>query len=447
MWAFPGPWPPSNRVRPDFRPASSRSRLVVGGLRRCGDRCRGCSDLLGLCLSAEPARVAGAPPADAAPASGQNAAKAPGAGRTVSVALDKAETRTPLVLLRAGEDKEGGARSVVALGRPVGGKDKADTQGTIQSILERELIRQAILIAARDELGLPTRDELLDDDPPDSGKEKGKRDGELVEVAILFRPAECHALVRQGEGEKAEILQKHDLGTNPDGGSFSVDLTERAETLSRTEFPTLLKQLGAKGEPNKRRDDAPVPPDVDKRLETLSMVETFGAVRALHEVIRANGESTARLAALARAYAQLGVLTEYQWSPAHRVFKARALLYAQRLIARDAQSAQALQTRAFVRALIGRHDLALEDLDEATKLVQGEGVKNKGATPSPSWLPVIDAYLKADRKRLAAIKDGPPAKLASLLSLMIVEYPAHTRVLVEAARDVVKTRRRLLPRL
>ena len=37
---------------------------------------------------------------------------------------------------------------------------------------------------------------------------------------------------------------------------------------------------------------------------------------------------------------------------------------------------------------------------------------------------MIDAYLKADRKRLAAIKDGPPAKLASLLSLMIVEYPA-----------------------
>ena len=91
---------------------------------------------------------------------------------------------------------------MVALGRPVGGKDKADTQGTIQSILERELIRQAILIAARDELGLPTRDELLDDDPPDNGKEKGKRDGELVEVAILFRPAECHALVRQGEGEE-----------------------------------------------------------------------------------------------------------------------------------------------------------------------------------------------------------------------------------------------------
>ena len=74
-----------------------------------------------------------------------------------------------------------------------------------------------------------------------------------------------------------------------------------------------------------------MPQDVEKRLESLSMVETFAAVRRLHEAIRADGESPARLAALARAYAQLGMLTEFLWSPAHRVFKARALLYAERL--------------------------------------------------------------------------------------------------------------------
>ena len=328
------------------------------------------------------ARTMAVPPASPPPAAGLNAAKAPSVGRSVSIAPDQAETRTPLVLYRAGTEqgKEGGARPVVALGRPVGGKNKSDTLGTIQSILERELILQAVLIAARDELGLPTRDEILDDAPLGQGQGAGAP----VELAILFRAAECHALVRRGAGEKAEIVQKHDLGTNPDGGNYSPRLTVTAETLSRTEFPALLKQLGVQGEPNKVRDDAPVPPGVDTRLETLSMVETFAAVRALHEAIRTDGESSARLAALARAYAQLGMLTEFHWSPAHRVFKARALLYAERLNARNAntKSAQALRSRAFVRALVGRHDLgALARTLAIRRTSWMKTARGKGAQP------------------------------------------------------------------
>ena len=48
---------------------------------------------------------------------------------------------------------------------------------------------------------------------------------------------------------------------------------------------------------------------------------------------------------------------------------------------------------------------------------------------------MIDAYLKADRKRLA-ISDGPHARLAALLGMMLVEYPHRTRVMVRAARDL-----------
>ena len=125
------------------------------------------------------------------PASGQTAAKAPVVSRTVSVAPDDAETRTPLFLLRTGN--EGGnevkGTPVVALGRPVGGKNKADTKGTIQGILERELVRQALLIAARDELGLPTRDQILEESSPAPAKDNAS--ASPVEVAILFRPAEC----------------------------------------------------------------------------------------------------------------------------------------------------------------------------------------------------------------------------------------------------------------
>ena len=88
-----------------------------------------------------------------------------------------------------------------------------------QAILERELIRQAILIAARDELGLATRDELLDDAPP----ERAERPP--MEIAILFRHDECHVLVRRGAGEKAEVLFQHDLGTSPDNSRYTAELT------------------------------------------------------------------------------------------------------------------------------------------------------------------------------------------------------------------------------
>jgi uncharacterized protein HemY len=343
--------------------------------------------------------------------------------RAVPVAPDKAEIRTPFVILRVGKGAD--ARPVVGLGRPEVSRDIKDHQGTRQGILERELIRQALMIAARDELGLSTRDELLDDAPP------GKAEGPPLELAILFRPNDCRAVVRRGAGEKAEDLLQHDLGTKPDNSRYTAELTALAESLARMEFPALLKQLGAEGRPNRSRDDAPVPKAVEERLDQLGLVDHFAAVRALHEAIRTDGESPARLAALARAYAQLGALTEYQWSPAHRAFKARALLYAERLMARSPRSPTALRTRAFVRALVGRHDQALADLDAASRLA----AEAKDATPAPSWLPVIEAYLKSDRKRLAA-QDGPHARLAALLNLMIVEYPHRTRVAAQASRDL-----------
>ena len=82
--------------------------------------------------------------------------------------------------------------------------------------------------------------------------------------------------------------------------------------------------------------------------------------------------------------------------------------------------------------MVGRHDQALADLDAASRLAE----ETKDATAAPSWLPVIDAYLKADRKRLASVK-GRHARLAALLSMMTIEFPHRTRVIAQAARDLV----------
>ena len=337
---------------------------------------------------------------------------------------DSGEVRTPLAVLHTGKD--GTVKTVVSLGRPIGPKTTDILGGAKQATLLRELIRQAVLIAARDELGLSTRDEVLDDVSPEKAEVEG------VELATLVRPGGTRALIRRRDSGRTESLLKLDLGQNPTELSYSGRLAVLAEQQSRTEFPGVLKKIGLTGEPNKFSELAPVPPDVEQRLEGLSLVDHFGAIRALHDLFRTNGESPARLAALARAYAQLGALTEYQWSPAHRVFKARAMLYVERLRARDPKSPWATWNRAFVRTLLGFHAEALEDLAEAK--VQAEAAKD--AASAPSWAPVLDAFLKNDPTRLD-FKNGPNAKLAALLKMMNSEFPGYTRTAVMAARDVL----------
>ncbi|HWE37970.1 MAG TPA: hypothetical protein VG406_15475 [Isosphaeraceae bacterium] len=349
------------------------------------------------------------------------AAAAPPAKREVSDAPDKAEIRTRLVVARVGKD--GAAKAVVALGRPAGPKTPQDASGTRQGILLRELVRQALLIAARDELGLATRDESLDDIAPPAAE------GQAVELATLFRPGGTRAMLRRVGGEGAGVVLKVDLGDDPDNGNYPLRLAKQAEGMSRSEFVAALKGLGAEGTANEVRDAAPVPAKVEERLSGLGLVEHVAAIRDLHAAIRADGESPERLGALARAYAQLGVLTEFQCSPAHKAFKARAILYAERLRAREPGSSRARWNRAFVWALTGLPAEALDTLDE----MKADAAKGGEAPP---WGPVLEAYVKGDLKRLKEER-GPHAKLAVLLRMLAVEFPQNTRAAVLAARDVL----------
>ena len=339
-------------------------------------------------------------------------------------APDPADVRTSLVVSRGGEE---GGRPVVTLGRPFAPEPFEASYGTIQQLLYRELVRQAVLVAARDELGLATRDELLDDAKPSAEA------GEAVDVLILFRQERARTLFRRGEGDEAETLLVAELGDHPDRVGYDQTLTGLAESLARTEFAGMLKQLGLKGEPNKVRAEAPAPAGVEEKMESLGLVENFAAVRALHEAIRTDGESPERLGALARAYAQLGALSGHHWSAAHRAFDARALLYAERLVVREPKSARALRDRAFVRTLLGYDYAAIDDLDAANKL--DEAAENP--TPPPDWVEVIDARLNFDVKRLADHK-GPHARLAAYLRMMALEFPRDTRAGVDAAKAALE---------
>ncbi len=284
------------------------------------------------------------------------------------------------------------------------------------------------MIAARDELGLGTRDEVIGDGPVEGPGAMA------AEVASVFwvQPGSCRVLVRRGDDAKAEPILSRDLPGSAGEFGYLPKLAVLAEGLSRSEFPAALKAIGLGGKPNRLRDGAPAPAKVDDRLRQLGFVENLTAIRDLHEAIRADGESSTRLGALSRGYAQLGVLSEFHWHPAHKAFKARALLYAQRLAARDPASPWGLWNRAFVLAMVGLPRDAKADLDEARR--RAGALTSRPA--QPDWVGVTEAYLARDAERLR-LENGPHRNLAALLRMMVFEYPTWTAVALQSAKDVV----------
>jgi len=321
------------------------------------------------------------------------------------------------------------ARPVVVLRQPTGPTAYADFEGSIQGLLLRELVRQAVLIAARDELGLTTRDEILGEAPP-GGWEAANEAAEVVSSFRVEVAASRLFVLNGGEGAPETLLKNDLLPGSPADFDYLPRLVAALEAMARGEIPGALKKAGLPaGERNKLRPDATLPGDVGARLERLGFIENLTAVRDLHAAIRADGESPMRLAALARGYAQLGVLSEFQWHPACYAFKARALLSAQRLVAREPSASRTLRARALVLVLVGRPDDARADLREASKA-------KDAASAAPDWLPVIEATLDNRTDRLKS-EAGPHASLAALLRMMAVQFPIRSAEALAAAKAVI----------
>ena len=168
-------------------------------------------------------------------------------------------------------------------------------------------------------------------------------------------------------------------------------------------------------------------------LDRMDLVAQFAAIRALHGALRTS-RSPELEGALVRGYANLGLLTEQNWDPSHKVFKARALLYAQRMVA-QAPSSWSLSHRAYARALAGMHQEALNDLEEAGKRPAGEkGVK-------PAWVELIAASCRFDTAPLeAAGRDAHLGELALLLRFLALEDPATPLVALNAGSDALARR-------
>lgn len=292
-------------------------------------------------------------------------------------------------------------------------------------ILERELVRQAVLLAAREELGLRTRD------------------GGLREVGAPADPgAEQSISVRWfRDGRLVVGLSRANFGAPPSPPSFPPpasgdglpQLARRAEALSRGELPGLLKQLGFEEQttPPGRPPKAADPPA--ELTGPLDLVSQFAAARAWHAALRAAGESSRRLGGLVLAYANLGLLTEHHWSAEPKVFHARSLLYAERLLNRTGETAASLRVRAYARALAGLPAAAAEDLARAEEL--------GGDEPVPGWVAVLDARCRGDAEtldRLCDSRDRHDRAFSRLVRLSLAETSGITLSVQQAALAVIE---------
>jgi tetratricopeptide (TPR) repeat protein len=330
--------------------------------------------------------------------------------------------------LRIFRDQAGGA-PIAVLTEPGKMTDFRPNYYGNRGRLFRELVRQAVLMAARDVLRLPVRDAVVGDLPP------AGTPAQTIEIDALSRGDQIVLAVCREDGKKREVLFEKTVRSGPTNlGDYKSPVTA-LERLARDELPEVLKNAGVASVPAPKQADESVPKDVLDRLGRMSFVEQFAALRSLHQALRAGGLSTRRLAALVRAYANLGLLTEFQWDAASVAYKARALLYAQRLAVLEPKSPEPRWCQAYAAALGGIPWWAAESLDEARRLAEERPVADRPSPPG--WVALIDAWCRSAAGQLAAANQGPDAELAALLHLMTLEHPPHTDVALRAARTAI----------
>lgn len=290
--------------------------------------------------------------------------------------------------------------------------------------LSMELTRQAILIGARDELGLRTMDASLFE-PTDVPGIKPL----TLELEMISREGSIIGLL-DGEARLLDYMLKTDWWVHPDQPKTVV----RHELFSREEVVGALKKVGLTGEPNKWLAEAPVPEAIMELVNELSLVSQFRAARALHTLMRDAGESPERLWALSRVYANLGQECRWFIRCQYSVFQARSLLYAQRLIAKSPEHPLGRLGLAYAWTMASYTRNAGEQLKQFDQL--GEAGK-----PWQAWADLLRACQMYDYTKLTEISNAgsaqsPVAALWGVVTCEFTSFKGMTFKSIDAAMDV-----------
>lgn len=276
--------------------------------------------------------------------------------------------------------------------------------------LSRELVRQSILLAMRDELGGITRDAVLEEPTP-----ADSTGGLLITPTIVTEPKHINLQLILGQEEQPWSTLEAKYTANKLGALDFKALLEVVEGWSRQELPEALRAKGMTGQPHAWHPQGAIPDKIEVNLGLPTDIVQYYYVKQLHKDIRTHGESPERLAALVRAYAMLGQSCRYYWNASEKVFYARSLLYAQRLVHKTNGSQWALWHRAYAWAMVGVPAEAIVDLDAAAALT--------GDRPEPAWKKWIEAYARDRVEDLQIPEDAKGAEviLPLFLQCMLAE--------------------------
>jgi tetratricopeptide (TPR) repeat protein len=301
-------------------------------------------------------------------------------------------------------------------------------EGRIPQMGIREVARQAFLLAARDELGLATRDVMLREAFPE------KLDDASAPFEFYCRSTDAanwdkmeFVITRRGAPDK--VLWR--LNYVPEAAGI-VNFDVKAEIWSRKEFKDVLVRAGFKGSVPPHRASAEVAPATYDLLWTWNEISVLAGLRRLHQEIREKGESPELLAALAVGYANLGTLAEYYYSGASKVYYALALLYQERLSKQTDDTPWSLYQSSYVAVQVGLPSVAAEWLAKAKKKLAASGPDK----PLPFFAPVMEAFVEGDlRKMLRIAKTPDERRLAHYLNVEAILFGDLDDLTVRAIKD------------
>lgn len=289
-----------------------------------------------------------------------------------------------------------------------------------QNRLLREIARQGVLIVAREDLGLTTRDETLDEPMPPKATTLSLRfrcwqnDPGSIELLAASKDTPTAGPAAAPTTVLWRQAFEHNKRWNKAPAKLAAEMNRSAADIAAALEDGGFSPIGSSKRRPGKLSKEPVPESVERLLRRMDFVSQFAAIRKAHQERRDGPLSAQWLTVLARGYANLALMTQHYWSSHTEAFAARALLYAERLVEQQSRSPDSLATRAYVQAVIGMHSVALD-------------LSDKLATPTnaPAWQQVVRPYCEFDTESLNAIaQDRPAAK--PLVAMLVWEHARGT---------------------
>ncbi|MEM9186354.1 MAG: hypothetical protein AAGB00_07660 [Planctomycetota bacterium] len=295
----------------------------------------------------------------------------------------------------------------------------------LSNAIYREVPRQMVMLVAREEFGLSTRDEAL--------LEPVNRQSE--HFFRLDAPAWFHKSITLKVSHRGEEIYACEVKARPPSIESVYHAADRFYAQSRAPLIKVFEEAGYKRKADRKAaESTPLPDQVGAWLLTMDHPTQFRAVREIHRLIREEGESAARLSGLVRGYANLSQLTMYTFDARSDAFAARALLYSERLAALAPDSPESGWSAAYMSTLIGYPTWTIKAMKAAKELCGADG-------EPPEWAALVDAYSRYQTGELTSVaidEEHPLRGLAALLWFRASMHSNSFSVMAETGREVMR---------